>query len=424
MDRDAATAQCPNCDCRLRLQKRSRTQTPDLGAQASAARKAAEQQDDAYARRMREEEARQEAFRAENARRLAAHRAAVIAREQEQNGDSADGPAPDAPFNSVPSSVTLHEGPAADNAQGGEKPPARYIPPALDAQDAPPRRRPVLDPIPGQQETMVPKADPLSLDELDADAQEDAPEREAPRRGRFARLAPAEQEDAFAPTEEELEADIPRRRFARRDEEAVDQAADEAPEEQHNMDVSDVLQGEDALLQGDAMLQEQQYNQALFVFKTAANASPEDYRAWWGVATATLQHLSAYMRSQDVPYNLSPVQMVYKRQVLAAQRAMERVRELAPEKMLRILEDNFDDDFADAEEAWANIQQAYLRATGQVPETRPGGISMMLIAGIVLAVAGIVLFFIKTLPPWRYLAAGAALIAGIVLSVLPMLRKR
>ncbi|MGI6005121.1 MAG: hypothetical protein ACOX88_06885 [Christensenellales bacterium] len=175
-----------------------------------------------------------------------------------------------------------------------------------------------------------------------------------------------------------------------------------------------LLKGDDALLQGDTLLSRNQYNQALYVFKGAAAEMPTDYRAWWGVTTATLQHLRAYLKSQTELYNLMPVEAVCKKQLHAAARAMQQVERLAPKDMLSILSDRYEIEKAEVDAAWEGARRIFRRTMRKKNKTFRKT-AFLALALLILAIGVLIGLYLPMEPAGRLIIGGATALIGIAL---------
>ena len=171
-----------------------------------------------------------------------------------------------------------------------------------------------------------------------------------------------------------------------------------------------------ALRQGDQLLMRNQYEQALYVFRQAVKDTPEDYRAWWGLTTATLQHLRAYLENQRLARNVEPLQQVYSRQMASAPRSMERVRELAQEPFRTTLIESYEYECHDAATA---LQKARRVCKKNLRRHRNFGLRLMLVfIAILLIGCGITCALLLPLElPGRLLIGAAACIVGLLSAV-------
>lgn len=171
-----------------------------------------------------------------------------------------------------------------------------------------------------------------------------------------------------------------------------------------------------ALRQGDQLLMRGQHEQALYVFRHAVRETPEDYRAWWGLTTATLQHLRGYLENQRLALNIEPLEQVYARQSASAKRAMERVRALAPEASLEMLEESFDYECHDAAKA---LQLARRNCKRNLRRHRHLGLRLMLVfIAILLIASGLACALLLPLElPGRLTIGAAACIVGLLSAV-------
>ena len=170
------------------------------------------------------------------------------------------------------------------------------------------------------------------------------------------------------------------------------------------------------LRQGDQLLQRNQYNQALYVFRHAAQATPQDYRAWWGVTTATLQHLRAYLENQKMALNITPLEQVYARQCASAQRAMTRTRALAAAEYLPMLEDAYTYERHAAAKALRTARRVCRRNLRR-HRNFSLRLALFFIAMLLLA-SGVVCFLSLPLElPGKLLIGSAACIVGLLSAV-------
>lgn len=177
-----------------------------------------------------------------------------------------------------------------------------------------------------------------------------------------------------------------------------------------------VAAGAAALRQGDHLLQRRQFEQALYVFRRAAKDRPSDYRAWWGVTTATLQHLCAYLEDQRMTLNFAPVELVYTRQLEAAARAMSHVRELAPEDYLAILEDSYAFERQNAAKALTAARRMCRRNLRR-RNNFSLRLALVLIAVLLFASGAVCALFLPLELPARLLIGCAACVVGILSAV-------
>ncbi len=171
-----------------------------------------------------------------------------------------------------------------------------------------------------------------------------------------------------------------------------------------------------ALRQGDQLLMRGQNEQALYVFRQAAKETPDDYRAWWGLTTATLQHLRAYLENQRLAFNIEPLEQVYHRQFESAKRAMERVRVLAPETSIEMLEESYDYECHDATKA---LQHARRVCKKNLRRHRNFGLRLTLVfIAILLIASGLACALLLPLElPGRLTIGAAACIVGLLSAV-------
>ena len=175
--------------------------------------------------------------------------------------------------------------------------------------------------------------------------------------------------------------------------------------------------GEDALRQGDFLMQSGDYEHALNSFRRAATEMPDDYRSRWGVTTALLHHLQHFLSTQYEAFNPIPLERVCNQQLQEAENEMEIVRSLAPGDRLVMLEEAYTYEVHDVSRALA-LAKKTCRRNLRRKHNYPLRFVLFFIALLLVATGVICAFLLPLELPGRLMIGAAAIAVGLLSAVL------
>ena len=175
--------------------------------------------------------------------------------------------------------------------------------------------------------------------------------------------------------------------------------------------------GEDALRQGDFLMQSGDYEHALNAFRRAATEMPDDYRSRWGVTTAMLHYLQHFLSTQYEAFNPIPLERVCNQQLQDAEAEMEVVRSLTPNDRIVMLEEAYAYEVHDVYRALAQAKKTCRRNLRR-KHNYPLRIGLFAIALLLVATGILCAFLLPLELPGRLMIGAAAIAVGLLSAVL------